>query len=280
MWTADRSKFIFAADPCHPCQHLNQRGVGKWDTDTPIRAAAYAAARLKDGAKPGSVNYDLAYLRRMLNLMKRAGRLSNPAHIALLKVQNARQGFIDQADFEAVVNQLPEHLRDPIRFLYLSAWRSGEMKSLTWADVYGRTIRLRPENSKSGHGRTLKLWGELEAVIQRAAANRHMACEHVFHHGGRKLVDFQKAWKAACERAGHAELLIHDLRRSAIRNLTRAGVSEHVAMAISGHRTRSIFDRYDIVAEDDLDAAMAKLDSYVTERRADAPKVSPIRRVA
>jgi integrase len=219
----------------------------------------------------------------MFSLMVRAGRLSRKPHIALLKVQNARQGFVDPPDFERVVVELPEELQDPVRFLYLSAWRSGEMKTLEWADVDlpARCIRLRREHSKSGHGRTLMLYGELENVIRRAHENRRLDCPYVFHHrDGRKLVDFMKAWKAACARAGLGNLVIYDLRRSGVRNLIRAGVSEHVAMAVSGHKTRSVFDRYDIVAEQDWDDAMAKVDRYVAAHKAEPGKVTPIRRVA
>ena len=76
---------------------------------------------------------------------------------------------------------------------------------------------------------------------------------------GEPIGDFRKAFDAACTAAGLQGIVPHDLRRSAVRNFIRAGVKESVAMRLSGHRTRSVFDRYNIVSEDDLIDASPKL---------------------
>jgi len=81
----------------------------------------------------------------------------------------------------------------------------------------------------------------------------------VFHRSGRRIDSFRRSWKKACEKAGLPGPLFHDLRRSAVRNLERAGVPRSVAMKLTGHKTESIYRRYAIVAESDLRDAGAKL---------------------
>jgi integrase len=193
-----------------------------------------------------------------------------------------RQGFIEPAQFERLRAALPDNLRDPVSFLYLTSWRCGAMRTLQWRDIElsesGGRILLRAENSKTCRAQALPLAGNLLALIQGAAAKRKIDCPFVFHRDGKQIRDFRKAWTTACTAIGMPNLLIHDLRRSGIRNLVRAGVPEVVAMAISGHRTRSIFDRYNIASESDLAAAMASIASYHREHAEMPAKVIALRR--
>ncbi len=84
----------------------------------------------------------------------------------------------------------------------------------------------------------------------------------MFHRQGNQIKSLQKAWRSACRKTGLEGKLFHDLRRTAVRNMVRAGVPERVAMSISGHKTRAVFERYNIVSPQDLLEATAKIDSY------------------
>jgi integrase len=245
---------------------------------TTDRVRAYVVKRREAGAASATVNRELAALKRAFAIAVKDERLSRAPHIEMLDESgNARQGFLEHAEFVALRDVLPEYLRDPITFLYLSGWRVSEMKSLEWKDVDadGGMVRLAPEKSKTKEGRTLPISGELADVMARAHAARRLDCPAVFHHDGQPILDFRASWATACTKAGLGHLLVHDLRRCAIRNLVRAGVSDHVAMKLSGHKTRAIFDRYNIVSEADLTSATERRDSYLSGRSTER-KIIPL----
>jgi integrase len=243
------------------------------------RIKAYIAARQKEGAANASINRELAALQRMFSLAVQEERLASAPHVPKLQENNARQGFVDHGAFTTLRANLPKYLRDPIMFLYLSGWRVGEMRALEWRDVdlAGRVVRLRPEISKNKDGRLLPLSADLLEIIERAHHTRRLDCPFVFHREGEPVGDFRKAWANACQAAGLSPILVHDLRRSAVRNMIRAGIPDRVAMALSGHKTRSIFDRYNIVSESDLAAATEKLQTHLAAQQSE-PKVVEINR--
>jgi integrase len=146
--------------------------------------------------------------------------------------------------------------------------RKGEIGALTWEaldrDGNRWTLRLHAKDAKTGHGRALALEGPLRDVIERRLAARRLDCPLIFHRDGEPIREFRKAWASALRRAGLRGLRFHDLRRSAVRNMVRAGVDPAIAMKVSGHWTRAVFDRYNIVSEDDLRDAMLKTASYVS----------------
>ena len=177
-----------------------------------------------------------------------------------------RQGFFEHAEYLAVPEQLTsavyQHVLD---FAYYSGWRRGEVTGLTWReiDTAGGVIRLDPERSKTKTGRLLPLSEPLKEVLKRRIAARRLDSPLVFHRDGEPLIDWRKAWTAGCTAASLLGKHLHDCRRTAARNMIRSGTPERVAMQLTGHKTRSVFDRYNIVSENDLRAGVDRLAAYV-----------------
>ncbi len=232
----------------------------------------YIADRQREEAANGSINRELSALKRMFKLALQSGRLKFAPYIQLLEENNARQGFVDHGVFLVLRDRLPEYLKDPITFLYLSGWRLGEMRALEWRDVdlAGKVVRLRPAISKNKDGRVLPLSGDLLEIVERANDKRRLDCPNVFHLEGQPVGDFKRSWATACKSARVGKVLVHDLRRTAVRNMIRAGIPDRVAMALSGHKTRSVFDRYNIVSEADLAAAAERLQAHLGKQPSQA----------
>jgi integrase len=245
-------------------------GGDKAQVITTDRIKGYARERQAEGAENGTINRELSALKRMFNLAIQAGNLSHRPHIPMLKENAARTGFFEPGDFIALRNALPDYLQPVVTFAYYTGWRKQEILHLKWnqVDLQEKIIRLNPDQTKTGAGRVIALDGELLNVMQTQCENRRVVhilgqsptliCAHVFHHDGKPIKDFRAAWDNAVRKVGLSGRIFHDFRRSAIRNMTRAGVPERIAMAISGHKTRSVFDRYDIVSEEDLREAARK----------------------
>jgi integrase len=242
----------------------------------------YIAERQKDGAANGTINRSLAALKHAFALAARAQKVASRPYIAMLEENNARQGFLSHSEFEALRDALPNDLKDPVAFLYYSGWRINEVRTLEWRDVdlEGSAIRLRPENSKSKTGRTLPLRGELAEIMQRALGRRRLDCPNVFLRDGGPIGAFRKTWASACKKAGLGHVLVHDFRRTAVRNLIRSRTPERVAMLITGHKTRSVFDRYNIVTESDIGEAIERVSEYLGQMPPVAPTVVPFHRTA
>jgi integrase len=140
--------------------------------------------------------------------------------------------------------------------------------NLTWkqVDLHTATVRLEPGTTKNKQARMIFLAGELLDVIQRQREARdtlYPDCPWVFFREGRQIKLFRRSWHTACRKAGVEGKIPHDFRRSAIRNMIRAGIPERVAMDLSGHKTRSVFERYNIVSEGDRLEAANRLDQYL-----------------
>jgi integrase len=238
---------------------------------------AYCEHRQDQGAANGTINRELTVLKRAFKLAEQAGKVLHRPYVPMLREADPRSGFFERTEFEDVRAALPEHLRGVATFAYLTGWRvPSEILPLRWRQVDrpAKVIRLEPGTTKNREARTLPYGSlpELVDVVETAwreherLARAGTLCPYVFHHrGGQRIGAFRKAWETACRRAGVPGRLLHDFRRTAVRNLVRAGVPDTVAMAITGHKTRSVFDRYNITAEADLRDALAKLSSSVRD---------------
>jgi integrase len=229
----------------------------------------YANLRLEEKARPATINRELTALRAAYRLGLDNDTIVAMPRIRLLPENNARQGFAEAKQIATICRRLPVDLADAVQFMFITGWRSrSEVLTLAWAqvDFQGGFVRLEPGTTKNNEGRAFPLIPELRALLERRHAITRR-CEraqgriiaHVFHRCGKPIKSLRRAGRTACEEAGRPGLLLHDLRRSAVRNLERAGISRSVAMKLTGHKTEAVYRRYAIVAESDLREAGTKL---------------------
>jgi integrase len=243
---------------------------------TKADVTAYVADRQEKGAANATINRELSALKRMFVLAMQGGKLLARPYIAMLLEDNVRRGFFERPQFEAVRDHLPAPLRGVATFAYVTGWRvQSEILPLQWhqVDREGGTVRLFAGTTKNRAGRVFayRYVDEIATLLEslwtehQALARSGTICPHVFQRfDGKAIKSFRKAWLAACTAAGCPGRIPHDFRRTAVRNLIRCGIPETVAMAMTGHKTRSVFMRYDIVSEGDLDSAAQKLNAAMT----------------
>jgi integrase len=259
---------------------------------TADRVTAYAARRLDGGAKPSTINYEMATLRRGFRLGLDTGRAMVQPKISMLRTNNVRKGFFEKEQFEGVLRHLPDHLKPMVRVAYLTGWRKQELLSRQWRHVdlkYG-WLRLEPGETKNGEGREFPFTAELRAILlaqhecvrELESASSQVVPWVFYLPDGRRIGDFRKAWAKACRLAGVPGRLLHDFRRTAVRNLERAGVARSAAMRRTGHLTESIYQRYAITDSTMLQEAAAKLDAFYAAQgvRVDSPNSAPISTIA
>ena len=236
----------------------------------------YKSIRSRQNSKPATVNRELSILKRAFSLGSEhePQLVKHNPRIEKLPEENTRTGFLEQADYERLRAELPDYLKLALVIGFHTGCRLGEVMSLRWADVNldvsEPSFTILAEVAKNKHHRTIPVYGDMLPALRAQKAERdakYPALAWVFHDGtGQRLRTFYKAWASACERAKIDAKLFHDLRRSAVRNMVRAGIPEKLAMAISGHKTRHVFDRYDIITEKDLASAGAKLTQYLAKQ--------------
>jgi integrase len=256
---------------------------------------SYKTARLTAKAAPATINRELAALQRIAALARHQYGLVPPFAVERLEERNARVGFFDGDAFTAVCRQLRSELAALATVARITGWRKGELRSRQWrhVDFEHGWLRLEPEETKNRDGRMFPLVPELRTTLEAQRARvetiqrrtKQMIPWVFCRDDGAPVGDFKKAWTTACIRAGFYRdvvvldgdgkpraakdgtplvvkkptKLVHDFRRTSVRNLIRAGIPETVAMKLTGHRTRSVFQRYAIVEEGMLKEAGDRL---------------------
>lgn len=237
---------------------------------TTDRLTAYVRHQQADGYAAGTIRKDMACIKRAFNLAIRAGHLATKPHIPSVRVQDARQGFLSMGEVEKVCTEIGSDLAPVIRFAALTGWRKREVLGITWArvDFEAGTVHLEAARSKNAEGRTFPFSALPPlAELLRTQRERTRAVERrtgavvpwVFHRGGEPILSMRGAWDTACTRAGVPGAWFHDLRRTAVRNLERAGVPRSVAMKLTGHKTEAVYRRYAIVDSVELAEGVGKL---------------------
>lgn len=230
----------------------------------------YVTSREKQGAARATIAYELAILRRGFTIAVNAQLLPKRPPFPTITLRNARQGFFERAELDALLVHLRPELRAVVTFAYLTGWRRREILTLRWdqVDFHAGEVKLLAGTTKNDEARVFpfRAFPALEVLLRAQRADTdtlelvHGPIPWVFHHaGGKPIHDFKHAWAGACKAAGLEGRLLHDFRRSAVRNLERAGVPRSVAMKLTGHKTEHVYLRYAIVAPGDLRDGVAKL---------------------
>ena len=244
----------------------------------------YIEKRIADGRLNATINRELAALKFMFTLAKRAGKINQIPYVPTLVENNARKGYFEYDQFIALRAALPDYLKPVVTFAYYTGWRKSEILNLTWDRVDLKEGTIRVDDTKNKDSREVYMTDEVLKEMHNLHSKRILGCPLVYHHKGKRINDFYKVWKRTCTKIGLKGKIFHDFRRTAIRNMVRAGINESVAMKVSGHRTRSVFQRYNIVSPQDLKEAAIKQQMFVEsqsfgENGMESKKIIPFRTV-
>lgn len=253
----------------------------------------YRTQREIEEVKPATINNELAYLRAAYNHgMKRQTpkKVLTVPHFPIVKVSNTRTGFIEVGGYLAIMEELPNSLKPLFAAGFHWGNRKSELTNLQWSQIHFEDgfVSLEVGTTKNDEGRWLPIYGDMEDWLRKQKTMRDADfpdCRWVFYwhndawktahvteaEPGSQIHAFNKTWRNAVTRAGHPDLLFHDLRRSAVRNMVqKAGVSQAEAMKISGHKTVSMFLRYNIIDREGVKQSGKKLAKWLKEAKSKA----------
>jgi integrase len=213
---------------------------------------------------PATVDREVALLKRMVNYQVECNTLAkNPiAGVPMLNEPNTRDMVLKGTMLERILAKSPPAFAPVIEFDYETGLRKTELRYLRWEqiDLVQGCVRLSAKETKTDQARIVYLTSRAREILQQTPRQLHSPYVFVNPDTGKPWAEHNKMFKKACERAGLKGIWFHDLRRSFVTNARRSGVPESVVMKLSGHRTRSVFDRYNIIDEGDLKVAVERID--------------------
>lgn len=223
----------------------------------------YREKRKAEGRSDATVNRELSILRTSFhNARKRTPpKVLIVPYFPIVAETNIRKGFVGDDQYEKLRDELPQELKALFVTGYITGLRRGEITAIQWpqVDFEAGLITLEKGETKNDEPRSVPILdGDMRDLLTAAKKERDEkwpASPWVFSRGGERIIDFRWAWDEACKRAGVPDLNFHDLRRTAVRNMRRAGIPQVIRMKISGHKTDSMERRYNIVDADDLNMA-------------------------
>jgi integrase len=229
---------------------------------------AYVEKRMGERAAKSTINRELALLRRAFTIgfdaePQKVARIPKFHKHIVSEKGNERRGFVEEAQYrklkEAAAGQL--WLRGLLALGYTFGFRKAELLEMRCkqVDLLNNTVSLYSGETKNGEGRTVTLTEECRLLVTELWRGKQPD-DFLFTRNGEPVRDFRGAWDALVKAAGVPALLFHDLRRSAVRNMVRRGVPQKTAREISGHKTDSVFSRYNIVSEADIADAARKIE--------------------
>ena len=231
----------------------------------------YIKHRIEKDMQASTINRELSILNRGFTLLLEKKRIADKPKIKKLKENNIRTDFLEHWEYLKLLENASPHIVPIIRLAYKTGWRTEELTELTWemVDIDNGIITLPPgDYTKNEEGRVYYLDNELIEMFRTMWSDRRVLKKkipYVFLNKWKtgKMKSFKEAWKESCKRAGFERKHFHGFRRTAVRNMVRAGIPERVAMTISGHKTRSVFERYNITSLRDLQIASNKMEEYL-----------------
>ena len=225
--------------------------------------AEYTLSRQTDDASNASINRELAIVKRAFKLGLESGSVSAIPKIELLPEDNTREGFFSVESFRSVLKHSNPLLCDVLTAAYFTGWRIQSIIGLEWrqVDLEAGVVRLYAVQTKNRKPTAFPLapFPELRSMLERRLESTRetekrlsRVIPHVFHRAGQEVRSIRTGWQNAREKAGVPGRMIHDLRRTAVRNLKRMGFSDTDVMNMVGFKTMSIMYRYNITTEEDI----------------------------